>query len=81
MTVHFTRAARRDLIGLRATEAKAVLDAIEMFVETGIGDVKKLRDYDPPTWRLRVGRLRVLFRREASAMIVDRIVDRRDAYR
>jgi mRNA-degrading endonuclease RelE of RelBE toxin-antitoxin system len=81
VTVHFTRAARRDLIGRRATEAKAVLDAIEMFVETGIGDVKKLRDYDPPTWRLRVGRLRVLFRREASAMIVDRIVDRRDAYR
>jgi mRNA-degrading endonuclease RelE of RelBE toxin-antitoxin system len=55
--------------------------AIETFARTGVGDVKKLRDYDPPTWRLRVGRLRVLYRRDASTMIVERIVDRRDAYR
>ena len=80
MTVHLTRAARRDLSRLGAG-AEGVMIAIETFARTGVGDVKKLRDFNLPTWRLRVGRFRVLYRRDASAMVVERIVDRRDAYR
>lgn len=81
MEVRFERHARRDLERLDVKLATAALAAIEAFATTGTGDVKKLRDYDPPTWRLRVGRYRVLFRRVGPALIVDAIEYRRDAYR
>ncbi len=45
------------------------------------GDIKKLRDSKVPTWRLRVGRYRVLYRREGHVLIVVAISDRKDAYR
>ena len=33
-----------------------ILEALERFAATGIGDVKRLQGLDPPEWRLRVGR-------------------------
>jgi mRNA interferase RelE/StbE len=81
VTVRIERAARRDLARLAASDAKVVVDAIAAFAENGVGDVKKLRAHDPPAWRLRVGRFRVLYRREGATLVVDAIKDRRDAYR
>lgn len=80
-TVDYTRSAERDLLGLPEDDARAVEAAIETFASSTQGDVKKLRGYKPPTWRLRVGRFRVLFRLEGSMVVVTRVSDRRDAYR
>jgi mRNA-degrading endonuclease RelE of RelBE toxin-antitoxin system len=81
VTIRIERAARRDLDRLAAADAKVVVEAIAALAESGAGDVKKLRAYDPPTWRLRVGRFRVLFHREGATFVVERVQDRRDVYR
>jgi mRNA interferase RelE/StbE len=46
-------------------------------------NIKRLHDYDPPTWRYRVGRFRVFFGidEEASLVLVLTIAQRKDAYR
>lgn len=54
---------------------------LEAYVATGFGDVKKLKGYKVPTWRLRVGRFRVLHQYRGSTIVVVGISDRRDAYR
>ncbi len=58
-----------------------IVDAFAAYAARGLGDVKKLRDFKVPTWRLRVGRYRVLYRRESQVLIVVAISDRKDAYR
>ena len=82
MQLRFTSSAERDLAGLTPSDASDVLKAIEVYANRGVGDVKKLKGYKPPTWRLRVGSFRVLYRRaEGSAIIVTAISNRRDVYR
>jgi mRNA-degrading endonuclease RelE of RelBE toxin-antitoxin system len=44
-------------------------------------DVRRLQGIDPPQSRLRVGRYRVIFSIEPGVITVERILDRRDAYR
>jgi mRNA interferase RelE/StbE len=43
------------------------------------GDIKKLKGYDHQ-YRLRVGRLRILFELAASTIIIYAVKDRKDAY-
>lgn len=81
MTVRLDRAARRDLARLASSDAVTVLEAIDAFAERGVGDVLKLQGRNPPEWRLRVGRYRVLFRREVSGITIFAVRDRKDAYR
>jgi mRNA-degrading endonuclease RelE of RelBE toxin-antitoxin system len=84
VNVQFDRAARRDLSRLTALDAEAataVVEAIAAFAEDGIGDVRKLQGRSSSEWRLRVGRYRVLFRRESAALTVFAVRDRKDAYR
>lgn len=58
-----------------------IVAAIEAFAANRPGDVKKLVGVDPPRWRLRIGRFRAIFAFEPGHIVVERIVDRRDAYR
>ena len=58
-----------------------IVDAFAAHAARGLGDIKKLRDFKVPTWRLRVGRYRVLYRREGPVLIVVAVSDRKDAYR
>ncbi len=55
--------------------------AVAAYAARDIGDIKKLRNFKLPTWRLRVGRYRVLYRREGQSLIVVAVNDRKDAYR
>lgn len=64
-----------------AAAADGVLRTLQTFAETGVGDVKKLHGYRPPTWRLRIQDWRVLYRREDGRIVVRRILDRKQAYR
>jgi mRNA interferase RelE/StbE len=81
MEVRYERSAERDLARLPAADARVIVDAFAAYAARGLGDIKKLRDFKLPTWRLRVGRYRVLYRREGQVLIVVAISDRRDAYR
>jgi len=46
-------------------------------------NIKKLRDYNPPTWRYRIGRFRVFFEIDEDDLLVLilTISQRKDAYR
>jgi mRNA interferase RelE/StbE len=81
MEVRYERSAERDLGRLRPADARVVVDAFAEYAARGLGDIKKLRVFKVPTWRLRVGRYRVLYRREGQVLIVVAISDRKDAYR
>lgn len=58
----WTRPARKDMKKIDPTMARRVRDAVVELAETGRGDVAKLKDANPPEWRLRVGDRRVFFR-------------------
>lgn len=56
--------------------------AVNRLAATEEGDVVRLRNYQPPTWRLRVGDWRVLFRFEGSDVLhIVGVLHRREAYR
>lgn len=61
-TLVWTRPALKDMKRLEPLLARRVRDAVVELAETGRGDVAKLRNTNPPEWRLRVGDRRVFFR-------------------
>ena len=46
-------------------------------------NIKRLRDYDPATWRYRIGRYRVFYRvdEEEKIVLISSVDRRKDAYR
>ena len=74
--------ARRDLKALPSRDREAVLKALRQLTAAfGSADVKKLEG-KAGSWRLRVGRWRVLFmlNNTAGLITVDRVVSRDHAY-
>jgi mRNA-degrading endonuclease RelE of RelBE toxin-antitoxin system len=65
---------------MEPASAERAIRALEVFARTGAGQVKKLRDYEPPTWRLRIGELRILFAWEGGMIIVRRVLHRSEIY-
>ena len=61
-TLVWTRPALKDMKKLEPALARRVRDAVIELAETGHGDVAKLKNANPPEWRLRVGDRRVFFR-------------------
>lgn len=79
--VGWTPAAVRDLGRLDPPEARGVVAAVDRNAEAGVGDVRRLRDMDPPELRLRVGGWRVRFRQDAATVTVLSVRRRDKAYR
>ena len=79
----WTPQSLRDLRKLDVKPRQRILEALERFAATGIGDVKRLQGLDPPEWRLRVGRWRIRFRQspESSSVEILRVLGRDKAYR
>lgn len=75
-----TDKAKADLQGLdRATRLRVA--AIQRFVLTNAGNIKKLQGIDPPEFRLRVGDFRVRFSYlDADTVRITRVQNRKDAY-
>lgn len=73
--------AQGDLRGLDRQGAGRIVRALERYAETEHGDVKRLQNVDPPTWRLRVGEVRVLVRLVERQVRVQRVLPRGRAYR
>ncbi len=62
--------------------ARRIGDALDRFAQNGHGDIRKLEGSDGE-YRLRVGNWRVIFvlEDEGRAIVVTRVLDRRDAHR
>lgn len=79
-TVLWSPEARADLRAINRETAVRVLGAVDTYLTTGAGDVKKLH---PPRheFRLRVGDYRVLFLpKEELTIEVLRVLHRKNAY-
>lgn len=81
MEIEWTGTALADLADLDKGIARRVKQSVERFAETGAGNIKRLKDIDPPEFRLRVGDYRVRFRQDNDTMRILRVRNRREAYR
>ena len=79
--VEWTETALEDMAALDKGVARRVKQAVERFVYTGAGNVKRLQGIDPPEYRLRVGDYRVRFHQGGETVQVLRVRNRREAYR
>jgi mRNA interferase RelE/StbE len=78
----FSDQAKLDLAGLDRSTRLRVIAALQRLVQSNAGNIKKLQGIDPPEYRLRVGDWRVRFSYpDASTVRVNRIQNRKDAYR
>jgi len=78
--VQFKPRAVRDIERLPSRIRAQVLARIEEMSNDLKGDVKRLTNFTPE-YRLRVGDYRVLFEVEEKAIVIYRILHRREAYR
>ena len=77
----WTQQARADLRAVEQPIALQILRTLGRFVLTGEGAVKQLQGVSPPMRRLRAQNHRVFFREQGEAIVVLRVLDRKDAYR
>jgi mRNA interferase RelE/StbE len=71
--------ALKDLRRLDKRLSKRIVDRIERLTYDLSGDVKKLTDFSP-SYRLRVGDYRVLFDVDRHTIVIQRVLNRREAY-
>jgi mRNA interferase RelE/StbE len=79
--VRLTARAERDLRSLSASDQAAVRDAIQSLeVDPSSVDLHKLSG-SRDEWRVRVGNWRIRLLLEGGVLFVERVLDRKDAYR
>lgn len=78
MAITFTPAALRQWIRLNADIRGRIKAKLEMFAETGSGDVKRLKGRAGS--RLRVGDWRVIFYAEGDTIVVAAVGHRREIH-
>lgn len=79
-SIEIRKRADKDLASIPRLEAQNIATAIFALENGLIGDIKKLTTYSPE-YRLRVGSWRILFEVSQHAIIIYRILHRKDAYR
>ena len=65
---------------LPVKDRERVLNAVDRFAASGVGDIRALGGPWHGRFRLRVGRWRVIFRQD-DGIVVLRVLHRREAYR
>jgi hypothetical protein len=73
--------AKSDLRGIEQPIAWQILKTLGRYVLTGEGSTKQLKGVHPPLIRLRAQNHRVFFRDNGEYLEIDRILDRKEAYR
>ena len=73
--------ARAQLRAIDQATALRILHALARYLDTGEGDVKRLRDIEPPEFRLRVGDYRVRFHDQGDTIRITAVKHRSEAYR
>ena len=79
--VEWTKQARADLAKLEAREADRIKLAVRHLANTDHGNVRRLKGFDSPRIRLRVGSWRVMLEKKAGLIRILRVIHRREAYR
>ena len=73
--------AKVNLRAIEQTTAIRILHALARMLASGEGDIKRLRDTEPPESRLRVGDYRVRFHDLGESIQILSVKHRRVAYR
>jgi mRNA interferase RelE/StbE len=73
--------AQAELRAIEQRTALRILHALARAVFSREGDIKRLKDIEPPEFRLRVGDYRVRFRESNDAIEIISVKHRREAYR
>ena len=76
-----TDQAKTDIRGIEQPVAIQILKTLGRYVLTGEGATKQLKGVNPPLLRLRAQNHRVFFRDHGDTLKVERVLDRKDAYR
>ena len=79
LTIEYTETAIEDLKRLPSRIAAQILRKIERLKPQPRGDIKRLTAFDSD-YRLRSGDYRILFDIEGQTLIVQRILNRKEAY-
>lgn len=78
LTVTITKSAHADYMDLQANDRSQVLRGIKAYQRSDSGDITKVKGVTPPTFRLRVGKIRVLFLRDGNHITIFKIGYRGD---
>ncbi|MBI3645930.1 MAG: type II toxin-antitoxin system RelE/ParE family toxin [Acidobacteriales bacterium] len=73
--------AKANLRAIEQATALRILQTLARVLSTGEGDVKRLRNIEPPEFRLRVGDYRVRFYDFGESIEILSVKHRREAYR
>ena len=79
--IQWSRAARKDLRKLAASDRVRVKGAVRRFADGRSVDFRQLRGILQPRFRLRAGDWRVFVKKQAGGFRVMRVLHRREAYR
>ena len=80
-SIGWTDQAKADIRAIDQPTALRILRSLARYLASGEGDVKRLRDVEPPELRLRVGDYRVRFYDYSDSALVLSVKHRREAYR
>ena len=80
-TVTFTQEAQAQVRKIDRKVAIDILEKLDRFNLTGVGDIKKLINVEPPELRLRVGEYRVRFYSTSKTIDVLSVTNRGKSYR
>ncbi len=79
--VVWTDQAKADIRGIEQPLALQILKTLGRYVLTGEGATKQLKGITPPLMRLRAQNHRIFFRDQGEALRIERVLDRKEAYR
>ena len=77
----WTAQAKADIRSIEQPIALQILKTLGRYVLTGEGRTKQLTDVKPPLIRLRAQDHRVFFREKGDFLKIERVLDRKQAYR
>ena len=79
--IAWTEQAKADLRGIEQPIALQILKTLGRYFLTGEGATKQLKGVTPPLIRLRAQNHRVFFRDHGDSLKIERVLDRKEAYR
>jgi len=80
-SIVWTEQARADVQGIEQPIAWQILKTLGRYLLTGEGATKQLQGCSPPLIRLRTQNHRVFFRDHGDYIKIERVLDRKEAYR
>jgi mRNA-degrading endonuclease RelE of RelBE toxin-antitoxin system len=79
--ISWTDQAKANVRTIDQPSAMRILHGLARFTQTGLGDVKRLQNIEPPEFRLRVGTYRIRFYDHGDTIEILAVKHRSEAYR